>query len=123
MKTHITVLRIVAFMVSNFIWVSAWAFYPLWWDGQLLAQASCTALQPGSGWTFAVARPCSSSALSCAEICNHITEAQAGPLECFNSLHIYSNNPFEDTTTLGFKVYKYNSCGGGCGPNYCTYIP
>ena len=86
---------------------------------QILAQASCTALKPSGGWTFAVQRECGSSAPSCDEVCKSLKEGQAGQLSCFNSLHIYANQPFTSTAELGLKVHKYNGCGGGCGPNYC----
>lgn len=94
-------------------------FYPQYTPAQVLAEATCTALKVGGGWTFAVPRPCSGTAPDCATLCASLTEAQAGTLSCFNSLHIYGNQPAEAVSTLGLKTHRYNACGGGCGPNYC----
>ena len=99
-------------------------FNPLSSEAQILAQATCTALNSQSGWTFAVARQCSQFAVPCERVCANLSDGQrtggtAGPLKSFNSLHIYSNEPFSNTNQLGLKVYKYNHSGGGCGPNYC----
>lgn len=89
-------------------------------DAQILAQATCTALRPAGGWTFAIRRVCSGNAPSCAEACAALTEGQAGNLKCFNALHVYGNQAHGSTDQLGLKTYKYNGCGGSyCGPNYC----
>jgi len=93
-------------------------------DGQILAQAVCSAMGP-HGWTYAVRRPCSNKAPSCAAICAGTTESQAKRagnqrLQCFNALHIYGRQPTTRENHRGLQVYKYNSCGGSyCGPNYC----
>ncbi len=85
---------------------------------QQLAQSTCVALGPAT-WVFAVPRDCSKKEKSCAQICGELKEAQAGALKCFNSLHIYEDGPARGLDQIGYKMYKYNSCGGGCGPNYC----
>eukprot|EP00294_Goniomonas_avonlea_P005608 CAMPEP_0114551806 /NCGR_PEP_ID=MMETSP0114-20121206/6795_1 /TAXON_ID=31324 /ORGANISM="Goniomonas sp, Strain m" /LENGTH=783 /DNA_ID=CAMNT_0001736655 /DNA_START=8 /DNA_END=2359 /DNA_ORIENTATION=- len=91
--------------------------------GQALAQATCTALNTRGGWTFAVKRHCSGSARTCAQVCGDRRgrgkDSQARTLHCFNSLHIYGNQPSGHDGRTGLKVYKYGGCGGGCGPNYC----
>lgn len=88
-------------------------------QGQILAQAACVALRPGGGWTFAVKRTCSGTR-TCAQICEGLTESQAGRLGCFESLHIYGNQPAESTQQVGLKVHKYRNChASSCGPNYC----
>lgn len=86
---------------------------------QIQAQAICTALKPGEGWTFAVSR--SDPGQTCAQICGKLTEPQAGTLSCFNALHIYAaNNPASTPQTIGLKTYRYNNCNGlSFGPNYC----
>lgn len=86
---------------------------------QILAEATCVALNPSAGWTFAVARSCDKFSASCEQVCAGLSDKQSGNLRCFNSLHIYGNSPFSGVNQLGLKVYKYNSCGGSCGPNYC----
>jgi hypothetical protein len=89
-------------------------------DAQMLAQAACTAMKGAGGWTFAIRRECTAFAADCATTCANITEDQAGPLKCFNALHVYANEPRTSAATVGLKTYRYNSCtGGGCGPNYC----
>jgi len=90
-------------------------------DAQILAEATCTAMNTKSGWTFAVRRPCiTGSQTTCAHICNGLSESQAGQLECFNSLHIYGRQPASSTSTIGLKTYRYNNCfHTSCGPNYC----
>lgn len=88
-------------------------------EGQILAEAACTAMRPTHGWTFAVQRRCSNYAPDCAKVCNYIYEGQAGWLTCFNSLHVYANQAATGTEVLGLKTYRYNGCGGSCGPNYC----
>ena len=92
---------------------------------QRLAQATCVALNPGAGWTYAVPRQCGNTVASCNQICktllSRIPNPQPGRTSCFNALHIYGGNEPTDTYhTAGFKTYKYNSCTGNfCGPNYC----
>lgn len=91
---------------------------------QIEAQATCIALRSqagfGGGWTYAVRRDCSSAAPTCAQVCGSIYAPQPGHyLQCFNSLHIYGNQPHATTAAMGLKTYLYNGCGGGCGPNYC----
>ena len=88
-------------------------------DAQIIAQAACTAMRGPEGWTFAVRRDCSAFAADCATTCANIVEGQAGQLKCFNSLHVYGNDPHTSPATIGLKTYRYNSCGGDCGPNYC----
>ena len=85
---------------------------------QIQAQATWTALNPKVGWLFAVARE-NRNSLSCTELCQSLSDSQAGGLKCFNSLHIYANNAFEFPHTTGLKTFKYNGCGGGWGANYC----
>jgi hypothetical protein len=94
------------------------AFYRFRLHGQMLAEATCTSLNTRGGWTFAVRRNCGHRARTCAHVCRK-REAQAGSLSCFNSLHIYHKMATPHTGRTGMKVYKYNGCGGGCGPNYC----
>ena len=91
---------------------------------QIEAQATCIALRSqagyGGGWTYAVRRDCSGSAPTCTQVCAAIWGPQPGDyLRCFNSLHIYGNQPHDGTSQMGLKTYLYNGCGGGCGPNYC----
>ena len=88
-------------------------------EGQALAQATCVALNPKAGWTFAVPRQCGSQYPTCKQVCENLYESQAGELTCFNSLHLYPNEFSSNTGELGLKVYKYNACPGSCGPNYC----
>jgi hypothetical protein len=88
-------------------------------DAQVLAQAACTALKTEGGWSFAIRRECSAFSVDCNTLCSNLTEGQAGQLRCFNSLHIYANQPSSSVASIGLKTYRYNSCGGGCGPNYC----
>ncbi|XP_013408811.1 uncharacterized protein LOC106172578 [Lingula anatina] len=97
----------------------------------ILAQASCAALNARGGWVYAVRRVCSDKAPPCSSVCanralsNQDNQVKANGLECFNALHVYSAqrlspNPSMDTDTLGLKTHRYNSCGGRhCGPNYC----
>ncbi|EGD76546.1 hypothetical protein PTSG_07661 [Salpingoeca rosetta] len=99
-----------------------------------IAQATCTALNGNGGWVYAVERYCSTSSPSCSSICaDEGLQSQDGQLngynlECFNSLHVYSRVNDEQSPEdasisshrLTYKIYKYNSCGGGgCGPNFC----
>ncbi len=91
---------------------------------QIEAQATCIAMRSqagyGGGWTYAVRRDCSSSAPTCDQVCAGIYASQPGHnLRCFNSLHVYGNQPHDGTAAMGLKTYLYNGCGGGCGPNYC----
>jgi hypothetical protein len=89
------------------------------YERQVLAEATCTAIRPSSGWTFAIERRCSSAAPTCEAVCAYQYESQAGWLSCFNSLHLYGNAPSDTPEQLGLKTYRYNGCGGGCGPNFC----
>lgn len=88
-------------------------------ERQVLAEATCTAIRPNSGWTFAIERRCLATAPGCTAVCAYQYESQAGWLSCFNSLHLYGNAPSDTTEQLGLKTYRYNGCGGGCGPNFC----
>ncbi|XP_014667183.1 PREDICTED: uncharacterized protein LOC106808826 isoform X2 [Priapulus caudatus] len=90
-----------------------------------LAQAVCTALNP-SGWMFAVSRDCKNNKPTCAAICasaalhNQDNQTKNKVWSCVNSLHVYSSPASTSASfTLGPKVYKYNTCKGGCGPNHC----
>lgn len=95
------------------------AFAPFGKQGQILAQATCTALRPGNGFTFAVKRPCERGQPSCAEICGQLEDRQAGVLSCFGALHIYANPFFSESETLGLKTFLQTTCGvTACGPNY-----
>jgi hypothetical protein len=95
------------------------AFAPEDEDAQVLAQAICTALKDDGGWSFAVRRECNAFATDCNTHCANLMERQAGQLRCYNSLHIHANQPHSAPAKIGLRVYRYNSCGGGCGPNYC----
>lgn len=99
--------------------VSVPDFAPTDLDAQVLAQAACTALKSEGGWSFAIRRDCNNFAADCNTLCSNITEEQAGRLRCINSLHVYPNQPHSAPATIGLKTYRYNNCGGGCGPNYC----
>jgi hypothetical protein len=88
-------------------------------ERQVLAEATCTAIRPNGGWTFAMPRRCSSTVPTCAAVCAYQYEVQAGWLSCFNSLHLYGNAPTDVPEQLGLKTFRYNGCGGGCGPNFC----
>lgn len=89
-------------------------------DGQVLAEATCLALNDKGGkWTFAVKRDCADKSMTCDDVCQTVTESQSKNNVCFNSLHVYNNQAADGVAKLGLKTYKYNSCGGGCGPNYC----
>jgi hypothetical protein len=95
-------------------------FAPFGKEGQILAQATCTAMRPDTGFTFAVQRICEGGAPSCAEICGNLSEQQAGDLSCFGALHLYANPFFTADETLGLKTLKQTDCGVTvCGPNYC----
>ncbi|CAH1776699.1 unnamed protein product [Owenia fusiformis] len=94
-----------------------------------IAEATCTAMNTAGGWTYAVRRECGGSR-TCATICSDAQlRAQDGQvagraMTCFNSLHVYGNRPkfahgVAGYEKLGLKMYRYNGCGGGWGPNYC----
>jgi Skp family chaperone for outer membrane proteins len=87
--------------------------------GQLIVEAACIAMRPGNGWTFAVRRNCGSQYKTCAQVCASSRESQAGTLQCFNAIHMYQNQGSRSNHVSGLKTYRYNGCGGGCGPNYC----
>ncbi|ETX00059.1 MAG: hypothetical protein ETSY1_12725 [Candidatus Entotheonella factor] len=96
------------------------AFAPFGKEGQILAQATCTALRPDTGYTFAVKRICDRRSDSCAQICSRLSERQAGDLSCFAALHVYANSFFSEEETLGLKTLLQTSCNVSvCGPNYC----
>lgn len=98
-------------------------------EADLLAQSQCVGLSTAPGWVYAVRRHCSSSATTCAQICadpklrQQDSQVAARTMTCFNSVHIYANRPPTGTglpaPKLGLKTYRYNGCGGSCGPNYC----
>ncbi len=81
--------------------------------GQIVAQASCTAINPSGGYTWSVRRECSALTPDCTTVCANLGKT------CFNSLHIYGNQPHTAEYQLGLQTYRYEGCGGGCGPNYC----
>ncbi|XP_052772737.1 uncharacterized protein LOC128211744 [Mya arenaria] len=82
-----------------------------------MAQATCTALlDKGGAHVYAVRRACSSLTVPCAEVCSSLS------LTCFNSLHVYTPDTWLPRGVTGQKsthMYRYNGCGGGCGPNFC----
>ncbi|XP_052772734.1 uncharacterized protein LOC128211742 [Mya arenaria] len=82
-----------------------------------MAQATCTALlDTSSAHVYAVRRTCSSLTVPCADVCSSLS------LTCFNSLHVYSPHTWLPWGVTGQKtsfMYRYNACGGGCGPNFC----
>ncbi len=80
--------------------------------GQILAQAACTGMAP-AGQIRAIYRTCSGSAPDCSAVC------AAESRTCFNSLHLYANAPAGSVGVSGLRTHRYDSCGGGCGPNYC----
>lgn len=93
-------------------------FYAVMYDySYVLAQASCTAMASG-GHIRAIKRTCSESAADCSAVCKTVGQT------CFNSLHVYSggNAPPLNRDSVEQKsliMYRYNACGGGCGPNFC----
>lgn len=101
-------------------------------EADLLAQSQCVGLSTRAGWVYAVRRHCTASTPTCLQICANPTLRQqdsqvAGrAMVCFNSVHIYGNRPQTGTglpaPRLGLKTYRYNNCGGGCGPNYCCCV-
>lgn len=96
------------------------AFAPFGKEGQILAQATCTAMRPDTGFVFAVQRICTRGVPSCAEICGNLSERQAGNLSCFGALHVYANPFFTADEMLGLKTLEQTGCGvTNCGPNYC----
>ncbi len=96
------------------------AFAPFGKEGQILAQATCTAMRPGTGFVFAVQRICTRGVPSCAQICGSLFERQAGDLSCFGALHVYANPFFTADEMLGLKTLKQTNCGvRNCGSNYC----
>lgn len=108
---------VVGEAASNQATVSA--FVPTDVNAQVLAQATCTAIHGDVGWSFAIGRDCTTSAPDCNTLCSSLTDVHAGQLRCINSLHIYGNQPHSASATIGLKTFRYNSCGGACGPNYC----
>jgi hypothetical protein len=88
--------------------------------GQMMAQAACTAMNATGNWTFAVPRTCGAGQPDCTAVCNAVYESQVNrQLICYDSLHVYGNQPARADATLGMKILKYGSCGGSCGPNFC----
>ncbi|XP_060554860.1 uncharacterized protein LOC132715805 [Ruditapes philippinarum] len=81
----------------------------------MLAQSTCTAILEGSNYVSAIRRQCSYVASDCETVCKNLGKT------CFNALHVYSGNTLsrDAKSTVGLKMYKYNHCGGNCGPNYC----
>lgn len=95
-------------------------FAPFGQHGQILAQATCTAMRANTGFVFAVQRFCEPDQPSCEQICRGLSEQQAGGLSCFGALHIYANRFFHEPETLGLKTLVQTSCEvSACGPNYC----
>jgi len=97
-------------------------------DGQIQAEAVCTALAPSdkSGWTYAVRRDCTATnGQTCDQLCaasmeSQVQSAGAKQLWCLNAIHIYDNQATDKSHVVGLKTYRYNSCAGtSCGPNYC----
>ncbi|XP_045211854.2 uncharacterized protein LOC123563230 [Mercenaria mercenaria] len=80
-----------------------------------MAQSTCTALLTGNNYVFAVRRHCSTLSSNCEIVCSNLGK------KCFNALHVYNVNALarDATGTAGLRMYKYNNCGGGCGPNFC----
>jgi len=98
----------------------------------IVAQGACTGLYPSlgvGGHVFSVPRQCAKGAPDCKSICaglhdtadNRRLRRSLGKkeLSCFNSIHVYDKAPAVNVGTAGTQTYVYNSCGGGCGPNYC----
>ncbi|XP_053374503.1 uncharacterized protein LOC123532088 [Mercenaria mercenaria] len=96
-----TMLAVILIILGMFGYVQSFDFR------DEIAQGACTSLLPGTDFTSAVQRTCTSTANeSCSTVCNEIGKI------CYNSLHIYSVSPP--------KSYKYDSCSNtGCGPNFC----
>ncbi|XP_065901373.1 uncharacterized protein [Dysidea avara] len=99
----------------------------------IIAQASCAAYMPirPQGWVYAVHRDCNYSE-TCAEVCAskylHVQDSQTAERtswRCIGGIHVYYGRPYtgdgKAKALLGLKTYfyGYESCGGGCGPNYC----
>jgi hypothetical protein len=79
----------------------------------MLALAACTGMNTTGGRNFAMRRECGGAIPDCATVC-----ANAG-LTCHNSIHVYSDPSHSAPYVKGMELHRYNSCGGGCGPNYC----
>jgi len=97
----------------------------------IIAQGACTGLYPSlakGGYVFSVPRQCSNEAPDCKSICEKLHRTvddrrfrrtlRRSKQSCFNSVHIYDKAP-STIGAAGTQTYVYNSCGGGCGPNYC----
>eukprot|EP00998_Keelungia_sp_KM082_P009170 NODE_5338_length_706_cov_107.901554_g5315_i0.p2 GENE.NODE_5338_length_706_cov_107.901554_g5315_i0~~NODE_5338_length_706_cov_107.901554_g5315_i0.p2 ORF type:complete len:200 (+),score=43.76 NODE_5338_length_706_cov_107.901554_g5315_i0:57-656(+) len=88
-----------------------------------IAQSACLAMQPSTGWVFAVPRSCSTqTSMDCTAICaasdDHDPQTTGKTWTCFESLHVYNRDDKVDD--YGHKTHKYNSCAStGCGPNFC----
>ena len=86
------------------------------------------------GWVYAVRRECLAKAPTCTQVCaNTNLQAQDSQTvnrttwKCIGATHVYFDRPATGngvTPMLGLKqlYYKYNSCVGGCGPNYCCCV-
>jgi hypothetical protein len=137
-----------AVMISSFVpfALSFPAFPPttlFQWDSQFAqieAQATCSSLISVHGfppveehvggthglWIFAVARDCNIDSRTCDDICDSLTEDQAGKLHCGDSLHLYQGAGYAtNVSQLGLKTaYEgQGSCASTeCGPNYCCCV-
>ncbi len=98
----------------------------------IIAQGACTGLYPSlakGGYVFSVPRQCSKGAPDCKSICENLHKTvdsrrfrrtlRKSQKSCFNSIHVYDKAPSVNLAAAGTQTYVYNSCGGGCGPNYC----
>lgn len=98
----------------------------------IVAQGACTGLYPSlsaGGYVFSVPRQCSKDAADCKSICEGLRPTVANrnqrrvlrnrQFSCFNSVHVYDVAPAASLASAGTQTYVYNSCRGGCGPNYC----
>lgn len=98
----------------------------------VIAQGACTGLYPSlakGGYVFSVPRECSKEASDCKSICEKLHRTvdnrklrrslRKRQQSCFNSIHVYDKAPSANLGAAGTQTYVYNSCGGGCGPNFC----
>ena len=98
----------------------------------IVAQGACTGLYPSlstGGYVFSVPRQCSKGAPDCKAVCENLRKTvdnrrfrrtlKKRNLSCFNSIHVYDKAPAISLGAAGTQTYVYNSCRGGCGPNYC----
>eukprot|EP00163_Fabomonas_tropica_P011069 TRINITY_DN2153_c0_g1_i2.p1 TRINITY_DN2153_c0_g1~~TRINITY_DN2153_c0_g1_i2.p1 ORF type:complete len:403 (-),score=97.72 TRINITY_DN2153_c0_g1_i2:249-1457(-) len=110
---------------------------------RVAVQAACTAMAPPGVAVTAVTRVCGSGAgrPPCSQVCKMLNDKKQDfawrgedaidwlkkfgdkDWECINSLHYYGNNNLNNNGGVhSHKMYKYQSCGGGCGPNTCCCI-